>query len=87
MGFGQFLLIDLDPLQFPSWFFHFAFASTASTIVSGALAERCEFYAYLSYCATITGMKFPLAARLNESVFLLHPTLHNGTYTFFVWRQ
>uniref|UniRef100_A0A914XGP8 Ammonium transporter n=1 Tax=Plectus sambesii TaxID=2011161 RepID=A0A914XGP8_9BILA len=58
-GFGQFLLIDFDPLLFPSWFFHFAFAATASTIVSGALAERCEFYAYISYCVVLTGFVFP----------------------------
>jgi Amt family ammonium transporter len=53
-GFGQFLLIGLDPVKFPSWFFHFAFAATASTIVSGALAERCEFYAYITYVIAIT---------------------------------
>ena len=70
---GWFLAVDPDqvdtvfgslswtniPLE-AKWFFQMVFAGVAATIVSGAMAERTKFQAYLLYSMVITALIYPI---------------------------
>ncbi|HZA40703.1 MAG TPA: ammonium transporter, partial [Actinomycetota bacterium] len=43
------------------WLFQAVFAGTTATIVSGAMAERTKFPAYLIYSGLISGLIYPIS--------------------------
>jgi len=56
----EFDLNDTDQLNFQSFFFQWAFAATAATIVSGCVAERCKLEAYFIYSAVLAIWIYPV---------------------------
>jgi Amt family ammonium transporter len=50
----------MAPDNYESWIFQAAFAATASTIVSGSLAERCQLNTYLIFSFTMTSFVYPV---------------------------
>lgn len=52
--------VDRDPWLFAFWMFQVVFAGTATTIVSGAMAERTRFIGYLLYSVVISAVIYPV---------------------------
>ncbi len=60
IGTDHFLLGNAENMDYSKLFFHVMIAATAATIVSGALAERARFQAYLAACILITAFIYPV---------------------------
>jgi Amt family ammonium transporter len=59
-GFSQFFLSGADNSVWNAWFFQMVFAATGATIVSGAMAERTNFKAYLVFTGLLVAIIYPV---------------------------
>ncbi len=59
-GFSDFF-VKGDSILYRDWMFQVVFAATAATIVSGAMAERTKFSAYLLYSVVISAVIYPIS--------------------------
>ncbi|XP_055899273.1 putative ammonium transporter 1 isoform X2 [Biomphalaria glabrata] len=60
VGWTNWALAGLDDSKIAFAVYQIMFASTATTIVAGAVSERCEFIAYLIYSFILTGCIYPV---------------------------
>ncbi len=60
-GFSDFFVSGTDPVLYRDWMFQVVFAATAATIVSGAVAERTKFTAYLLYSVVVSAVIYPIS--------------------------
>ncbi len=61
IGTNQFFITGADSSLFRDWMFQVVFAATAATIVSGAMAERTKFSAYLTYSVFVSALIYPIS--------------------------
>jgi Amt family ammonium transporter len=80
LAYGQIPLID----KIESWkfFFHLVFQATASTIVSGAMAERINILGYAALTTFLSGVVYAMAVKITWGGGILTSGLEPGFHDF-----
>jgi Amt family ammonium transporter len=84
IGSGNFAMTDVSsPGDTAFYLFQWAFSAAAATIVSGSVAERTKFIAYLGYSFFLTAFVYPLVVHWGWSAEgWLGPWRENGPKLF-----
>ena len=80
IGTSNFFLSGNNTSDFATYWVAYVFAAASSTIVSGSLAERTQFHAYLIFTAIMTGFIYPI---VSHWVYSDHGWLNDLNYI--VW--
>lgn len=59
-GYSQFALVPFENISHAVYFFQWTLSAASITVVSGAIAERATFYAYLLYSICFSGFTYPI---------------------------
>lgn len=62
VGEGSYFGYKLDHIKYSGWFWEFTFATTSATIVSGSMAERTRFSAYIVYSFMFCAVIYPFVS-------------------------
>ncbi|KAI8781078.1 ammonium transporter 1 [Biomphalaria glabrata] len=62
IGWTNWAMAEIQDTEISFAVYQIMFASTATTIVAGAVSERCEFVAYLIYSFLLTAFIYPVVA-------------------------
>jgi hypothetical protein len=80
IGDGGYFLQNVNPCEYPMWFYQFTFAATTVAIVSGGIAGRTQFTAYVASTVFMLSWVYPTIAHWvwSSTPWLAHGSSGDG---------